>query len=184
MLFKMASASLKQHRSDHQHIKQPLRWNTSIAKTSAEGANLLLLTYLYRDTWTTFSLLWPFHTPSLTRYLTTDLIEGVYNVYYQNIGLQVPYDIYQLPKKTCPIFILKSHTENISYAISIVSSPLPKVRSTCLIIHKPWVHSVSSTPREKKGTILVMQSCKHSSHLEMFPLPSKASSTQFKFSVF
>jgi hypothetical protein len=87
---------------------------------------------------TTVSLLWSFHTPSFNRYLTTDLID--LQCSYQNIGLQVPYDIYQLPKRTCPVFILKSHIEDISCAISI-TSPLPKVKSTCLIMHKPWVQS-------------------------------------------
>lgn len=38
--------------------------------------------------------------------------------------------------------------------------------------------SVPSTPRGKKSPVLVMQSSKHFSHLEMSPLPSKASSTQ------
>lgn len=89
----------------------------------------------------------------------------------------MPYDTYQLPKRACPAFILKSHRRHIL----CITSPLPKGEEH-LSNNAQALGSVPSTPRGEKRPYISYAICKHSSHLEMFLLPSKASSTQFKFS--
>lgn len=100
------------------------------------------------------------------------LIEGIYNVHYQNIGLKhhMTCTNYQ---KACPAFILKSHRRHIR----CITSPLPKGEE-----HLSNNGFSPGTSRGEKRPYISYAICKHSKHLEMFPLSSKASSTQFKLS--